>query len=308
MASRRAFVHDGARWRDRRTLPHRGRIPTGPILMVRIPNAACWSAFEGAAAPPSARCSPARRPGSAAGRGAACRPGLATGSTPATSSRTPCTAHSSGSRTSARRTPRRCASTCGVPSPAVLRGRGAAASTDSRRRGLGALPGGSEAPGAAPLARTSAIVHMLESAAGPLRVHPADPSSFFKLLPPDEAAWVVETAADAVVPVARAGRRTARDAGRRPPVRRPARAARRPPQALGAGAGLALGTAVADGPRGRFPRRRPPPPRRVPRVRMRGRGGRGAGMRLRVRVCRGRGPGVADSRPPARARCRRQRP
>ena len=47
-------------------------------------------------------------------------------------------------------------------------------------------------PGAAPLARTSAIVHMLESAAGPLRVHPADPSSFFKLLPKDEAAWVVE--------------------------------------------------------------------------------------------------------------------
>ncbi len=52
-----------------------------------------------------------------------------------------------------------------------------------------------------PLARTSAIVHILESAGGTLRVHPGDPSSVFGLLPREEAAWVVETAADAVVPV-----------------------------------------------------------------------------------------------------------
>ena len=57
------------------------------------------------------------------------------------------------------------------------------------------------APDAAPLARTSALIHMLESAGGPLRVHPTDASSLFALLPRNEAAWVVETAADAVVPV-----------------------------------------------------------------------------------------------------------
>ena len=52
-----------------------------------------------------------------------------------------------------------------------------------------------------PLTRTSAIVHMLESAGGTLRVHPDDESSVFTLLPHDEAAWVLETAADAIVPV-----------------------------------------------------------------------------------------------------------
>ena len=99
------------------------------------------------------------------------------------------------------------------------------------------------APGAAPLARTSAIVHMLESAAGPLRVHPADPSSFFELLPEDEAAWVVETAADAVVPVPGPGGELlgVLAVGRRFDDRLV-----RPDdlpfiQALGAGAGLALG-------------------------------------------------------------------
>ena len=61
--------------------------------------------------------------------------------------------------------------------------------------------GASHAPGAAPLTHTSAIVHMLESAGGTLRVHPTDASSLFGLLPPDEAAWVVETTADAIVPV-----------------------------------------------------------------------------------------------------------
>ena len=52
-----------------------------------------------------------------------------------------------------------------------------------------------------PLARTSAIAHMLESAGGTLHVHPDDASSLFALLPRDDAAWVVETAADAIVPV-----------------------------------------------------------------------------------------------------------
>ena len=53
----------------------------------------------------------------------------------------------------------------------------------------------------APLARASSIVHMLERAGGAVRVHPSDPTSVFELLPPDEAAWVVETGADAVVAV-----------------------------------------------------------------------------------------------------------
>ena len=52
-----------------------------------------------------------------------------------------------------------------------------------------------------PLARTSAIVHMLESVGGTLRVHPDDASSLFALLPREDAAWVIETAADAVAPV-----------------------------------------------------------------------------------------------------------
>ena len=57
----------------------------------------------------------------------------------------------------------------------------------------------------APLARASAIVHMLETAGGSLRVHPDDKASLFPLLPPDDAAWVVETGADAVVRVPGAG-------------------------------------------------------------------------------------------------------
>ena len=55
--------------------------------------------------------------------------------------------------------------------------------------------------GTPPLPRMSAIVHMLESGGGWLRVHPSDPQSVFDLLPAEEAAWVRETAADAIVPV-----------------------------------------------------------------------------------------------------------
>ncbi|MCY3846954.1 MAG: serine/threonine-protein kinase [Acidobacteria bacterium] len=47
----------------------------------------------------------------------------------------------------------------------------------------------------------SAIVHMLETAGGSLRVHPSDETSVFVLLPSEEAAWVVETGADVVVPL-----------------------------------------------------------------------------------------------------------
>ena len=55
--------------------------------------------------------------------------------------------------------------------------------------------------GLARLARASAVVHMLETAGGSLRVHPSDATSHFALLPPDDAAWVAETEADVVVPV-----------------------------------------------------------------------------------------------------------
>ena len=121
----------------------------------------------------------------------------------------------------------------GCGSPAVL-----AAALD-----LDAPAATFRAPGAAPLARTSAIVHMLESAAGPLRVHPADPSSFFELLPEDEAAWVVETAADAVVPVPGPGGELlgVLAVGRRFDDRLVRPADLPFLEGLGAGAGLALG-------------------------------------------------------------------
>ncbi len=79
----------------------------------------------------------------------------------------------------------------GCGSPAVL---AAAIDPDTHAKTF-------HAPDAAPLPRSSAIIHMLESAGGALRVHPTDASSLYGLLPPDEAAWVVETAADAIVPV-----------------------------------------------------------------------------------------------------------
>ena len=63
--------------------------------------------------------------------------------------------------------------------------------------------GGFSAPQArfAPLGRQTAIVHLLETAGGPVRVEPNGRPSVFPLLPPDEAAWVTETGADVIVPV-----------------------------------------------------------------------------------------------------------
>ena len=63
--------------------------------------------------------------------------------------------------------------------------------------------GGFSAPQArlAPLSRQTAIVHLLETAGGPVRVEPNGRPSVFPLLPPDEAAWVAETGADVIVPV-----------------------------------------------------------------------------------------------------------
>ena len=53
----------------------------------------------------------------------------------------------------------------------------------------------------APLPRQTAIVHLLETVGGPVRVEPDGRPSVFPLLPPDEAAWVAETGADVIVPV-----------------------------------------------------------------------------------------------------------
>ena len=81
----------------------------------------------------------------------------------------------------------------GCGSPAALL---AAVDAGSAARDFVA-PGGK----AAPLARASAIVHMLETAGGSLRVHPDDKTSLFPLLPPDDAAWAVEAGADVIAPV-----------------------------------------------------------------------------------------------------------
>ena len=94
-----------------------------------------------------------------------------------------------------------------------------------------------------PLPRRSAIVHMLESAGGTLRVHPGDGSSFFQLLPEPEAAWVTEADADAIAPVPGPGGQLAGVLLAGPRFDgRPVRAADLPfLEALGAAAGLALG-------------------------------------------------------------------
>ena len=53
----------------------------------------------------------------------------------------------------------------------------------------------------APLARTSALVHVLKSTREPLHVDPADGTSAFELLPGDDAEWVQASAAAVVAPV-----------------------------------------------------------------------------------------------------------
>ena len=65
----------------------------------------------------------------------------------------------------------------------------------------GTHAGGFSAPQAriAPLPRQAAIVHLLETAGGPVRVEPDGRPSVFPLLPPDEAAWVTETGAAVIV-------------------------------------------------------------------------------------------------------------
>ena len=111
-----------------------------------------------------------------------------------------------------------------------------------------------------PLPVGSAIVHMLETAGGSLRVHPSDATSVFALLPSEEAAWVVEAAADAIVPVPGPGtelvgllvvgtafRRPDGETGRRP-LSRGARGGRRARPGAAAPAGGAGREAVGAAP------------------------------------------------------------
>ena len=80
---------------------------------------------------------------------------------------------------------------CGSPATLLVAGENGTGAEDFEARDA-TLP---------PLARASSIFHMLERAGGSVRIHPRDAASVFELLPPDEAAWVVETGADAVVAV-----------------------------------------------------------------------------------------------------------
>ena len=67
----------------------------------------------------------------------------------------------------------------------------------------GTQAGGFGAPRAriAPLPRQSAIIHLLETAGGPVRVDPHGRPTVFTLLPPGEANWVTQTGADVIVTV-----------------------------------------------------------------------------------------------------------
>ena len=181
----------------------------------------------------------------------------------------------------------------------------------------------------APLAQPSAIVHILETAGGSLRVHPNDKTSFFSALPRDDAAWVVESGADAIVPVPGPGAELlgVLVVGRRldgrivRPVDIPFL------EALAAAAGLAvarLRLLQRSGSRAAGGAARPG----VPRVSLRDRARRDAGVRLPGGLCRDGGPkapggqvstdaasgmrrdgdGLSGARPAARARRRGQDP
>ena len=93
-----------------------------------------------------------------------------------------------------------------------------------------------------PLARASAIVHLLETVGGALHVHPQDEASYFHVLLDDDRRWVVDSGADAIVPVPGPGAEllAVMVAGRRLDGRL-ARPVEIPfLEALGASAGLAL--------------------------------------------------------------------
>ena len=80
---------------------------------------------------------------------------------------------------------------CGAPATLLV------ADDAETRAGVFSAP---QAP-IVPLSRQTAIVHLLDTVGGPVRVEPAGRPSVFPLLPPADAAWVTETGADVIVPV-----------------------------------------------------------------------------------------------------------
>ena len=173
---------------------------------------------------------------------------------------------------------------CGSPAALLVAGENGTGAEDFEARDA-ALP---------PLARASSIFHMLERAGGSVRVHPGDATSVFELLPPDEAVWVVETGADAVVAVVGPGAEVigVLVVGRRFDDRI-VRSVDVPfLEALAAAAGLAIArlrslrvpqVGSLDG----------PPARQCPAVRLPGGGRRGARMRLRIGIRRDGRSGAA---------------
>ena len=144
---------------------------------------------------------------------------------------------------------------------AAMRGCGSAAAL-AAGRGPGSHPFAFQAQDARirPLPRASAIVRMLGAAGGTLRVHPKDKASLFALLPQDDAAWVAEANADAIVTVPGADGELigVLVVGRRYDDRL-VRAADLPfLEALGAAAGLALGRLWAAVPAGSAQPEAPP--------------------------------------------------
>ena len=145
----------------------------------------------------------------------------------------------------------------------------------------------------APLARASAIVHVLEAGGRSLRVHPNDKTSIFGLLPCDDRRWVAETDADVIVGVPGPGAELlgVLAAGRRFDGRI-VRSVDIPfLEVLGAAAGLAVGRLMRAEEAGALDK--PPAGAGVPRVPMPDADRRDAGVRLRVRVRRDRGADAA---------------
>ena len=153
--------------------------------------------------------------------------------------------------------------------------------------------GGFSAPQAriAPLPRQAAIVHLLETAGGPVRVDPNGQPSVFPLLPPDEAAWVTETGRRRDRAGSRSGDGRTRGAGGEPSIRRPLGTLGRPAVPGGARCGRRVGAGapatarragrgVGGGAAGRG----------VSRLPIGDRGRRAARMRLRVGLRRHGGP------------------
>ena len=134
---------------------------------------------------------------------------------------------------------RRSAAPCaGRPSAAAAPPSPCWAGATRRRKAQDLTAPGGEMP---PLARSSAIVHMLETAGGPLRVHPQDKASDFDLLPHDDARWGRRIGRRRHRGGPGFGRGAVRGSGGGRALRRPDRAAGRHPVSRGSGGGGGAG-------------------------------------------------------------------